>query len=188
MSPPRPAWIGETIRAAERKVIRDLILAAAATAGLIVLFSGVAHSAPAEAVVTCDQRGCSDWQAVPVATKHRTVTRATVDASGNTVVLGGRPAGCPRAYCGCGLRKYLGIEDTSLDLAWNWARKFQRAHAAPGMAVVWRHHVALIEEIVSPSEARLRDYNSGRGLSRIHVRSIAGAVVVNPSARIAVLQ
>lgn len=166
-----------------------MILAGAATAGLIVLFSGVAHSRPAEAIVTCDERGCSDWHtSPPPAVEHRARTRETVDASGNAIVFGGRPAGCPRAYCGCGLRKYLGIDDASLDLAWNWARKFQRAQAGPGMAVVWRHHVALIVEVVGPGKARLRDYNSGNGLSRIHVRSIAGAVVVNPSARMAVLQ
>lgn len=100
-------------------------------------------------------------------------------------VIGGRPAGCPRQYCGCGAARYLGLNDKRLNLAWNWARLFPRAHPAPGMAVVWRHHVALIESVTGPREALLRDYNSGRGLSRIHVRSIAGAVVVDPRSRMA---
>ena len=108
-----------------------------------------------------------------------------VAVSGDAVIIGGRPAGCPRRYCGCGLRKYLGINDKRLDLAWNWARLFPRAHPAPGMAVVWRHHVALIVRMTGHREAVLRDYNSGRGLSRIHVRSIAGAVIVRPSSRMA---
>jgi hypothetical protein len=100
-------------------------------------------------------------------------------------IIGGRPSGCPHAYCGCGLRLYLGISDPRLNLAWNWARFFPRASPGPGMAVVWGHHVALIERMVGPREAILRDYNSGGGLSRVHERSIAGAVVVNPNARTA---
>lgn len=111
--------------------------------------------------------------------QHR--ARAYSDAT----IIGGRPAGCPHRYCGCGLARYLGIDDKRLNLAWNWARLYPRARPAPGMAVVWRHHVALIVSMVGPGEALLRDYNSGRGLSRIHVRSIAGAVVVNPRAMVA---
>ncbi len=119
-----------------------------------------------------------------------TVTRASTlrnqTANGNeAVIIGGRPSGCPRKYCGCGAARYLGLTDKRLNLAWNWARLFPRARAGAGMAVVWRHHVALIVEMVGPKEARLRDYNSGGGLSRVHVRSIAGAVVVNPHSQVA---
>lgn len=185
MSAPRPAWIGQSIRRAERRVIRNVVLAAIATAGLIWLFTSAAHSTE-RGIIVCNQQGCSDWQRPTPA--RRLPARAQVDASGNAIIIGGRPAGCPHKYCGCALRLHLGINDTSLNLAWNWARKFQRATAAPGMVVVWRSHVALIEEVVGPGEALLRDYNSGRGLSRIHVRSIAGAVVVNPSIRTAVLR
>ncbi len=117
-------------------------------------------------------------------------TRATGRARVSTgyaeaQIIGGRPAGCPKAYCGCGLARYLGINDARLNLAWNWTRIFPRAHAGAGMAVVWRHHVAYIESMVGDREALLRDYNSGRGLSRLHVRSIAGAVVVDPRSRVA---
>jgi hypothetical protein len=103
----------------------------------------------------------------------------------NGTVIGGRPAGCPRQYCGCGAMRYLGLTDKRLWRAWSWVQLFPRAQPAPGMAVVWKHHIALIESMVGPREAVLRDYNSGRGLSRIHVRSIAGAVVVDPRSRMA---
>jgi hypothetical protein len=104
---------------------------------------------------------------------------------GGATIIGGRPAGCPKAYCGCGLARYLGINDARLNLAWNWARLFPKAQAGTGMAVVWRHHVAYIESMVGDREALLRDYNSGKGLSRLHVRSIAGAVIVDPRSRVA---
>lgn len=103
----------------------------------------------------------------------------------DALFIGGRPPGCPKAYCGCGLARYLGINDARLNLAWNWTRLFPKANPGPGMAVVWRHHVALIEGMAGDGEALLRDYNSGGGLSRVHVRSIRGAVVVNPSYRTA---
>lgn len=111
--------------------------------------------------------------------------RALAREAGGTIIIGGRPAGCPRRYCGCALRLYLGIDDKRLDLAANWARLFPRAHPGPGKAVVWGGHVALIEEMIDAGTARLRDYNSGGGLSRIHTRSIAGAIVVDPSVKLA---
>ena len=119
----------------------------------------------------------------------RTATRTTPSRSYRTAeeatIIGGRPSGCPHRYCGCALARYLGINDKRLNRAWNWAKLFPRASAGPGMAVVWRGHVAMIEHMVSDKEAMLRDYNSGRGLSRLHVRSIRGAVIVNPSRRLA---
>lgn len=102
------------------------------------------------------------------------------DANGN--IIGGRPAGCPHAYCGCGLRKYLGIDDKSLDLANNWLR-FPRSVAAPGRVAVWpNRHVALIEQVGENGQAYLRDWNSGGGLTRLHWRDISRAVIVDPYA------
>ena len=57
-----------------------------------------------------------------------------VDADGNRAyamadaaqIIGSRPSDCPHSYCGCGLRKYLGLEDKRLNLASNWARLFPR--------------------------------------------------------------
>ncbi len=114
-----------------------------------------------------------------------------IDASGNRVVaraeqgtiIGGRPAGCPYRYCGCGLRKYLGIADKRLNLAWNWARLFPRVGGpGPGVAAVRSGHVMYIERSVGNGQWLVRDYNSGGGLSRLHVRSVRGYVFVNPHA------
>jgi hypothetical protein len=89
-------------------------------------------------------------------------------------VIGSRPSGCPHAYCGCGARLYLGLSDVRLNLAWNWTKYY---HGSTPVAV-WRHHIAIIERMTGPQTAVLRDYNSGRGLSRIHERSIRGARIV----------
>lgn len=108
------------------------------------------------------------------------------DANGNgTQIIGGRPSGCPFRYCGCGLRKFLGLADKRLDLAANWKRIFARAMPGPGRIAVWPRHVAYIERMGAGNMAFMRDYNSGRGLSRLHWRSIAGAVIVDPSQKIA---
>ena len=63
-------------------------------------------------------------------TSHRTSATPALDAVGNRTfamaetgtIIGSRPAGCPNRYCGCGLRKYLGLSDARLNLASNWAR------------------------------------------------------------------
>ena len=95
-------------------------------------------------------------------------------------VVGGRPAGCPARFCGCASAKYLGIKhDGRLNLARNWLR-FPRAEPGPGMAVVRNGHVAII---IGGSHGRwvMFDPNSGRGLTRKHVRPLFGKVV-NPRA------
>jgi hypothetical protein len=123
-------------------------------------------------------------------------TMRTVDANGTPVVrasgrsdgtiIGGRPAGCPHRYCGCGLRKHLGIADKRLNLASNWARLFPRASGpGPGIAAVRGGHVMYIERATGDGRWVVRDYNSGGGLSRIHVRSVRGYTFVNPHTRLA---
>jgi hypothetical protein len=108
------------------------------------------------------------------------------DASGRASVIGGRPSGCPHAYCGCGLRKYLGLSDTRLNLAWNWARLFPHVSGpSAGVAAVRHHHVMYIEGRAGNGEWLVRDYNSGGGLSRVHERSVRGYVFVNPHAMLA---
>jgi len=108
---------------------------------------------------------------------------AAIDANGNNdSVIGGRPSGCPWAYCGCGLRKYLGIDDVRLNLAANWARLFPHTHARPGAAAVRSHHVMLLVAHVGGSNWTVRDYNGGRHLSYIHERSVSGYVFVDPNA------
>ncbi len=104
-----------------------------------------------------------------------------IDASGNEAqVIGGRPPGCPARFCGCGLRKYLGINDARLDLAWNWARLFPHTQPRSGAAAVRRHHVMLLISQIQNSIWRVRDYNGGRHLAWIHDRDVRGYVFVIP--------
>ena len=101
-------------------------------------------------------------------------------------IIGGRPPDCPRSYCGCGLRKYLGLSDKRLNLARNWARLFPRVSGPrAGVAAVRRGHVMYIESSAGDGQWLVRDYNSGGGLSRVHVRDVRGHVFVDPHARIA---
>jgi len=109
--------------------------------------------------------------------------RAEVTVDEGTVI-GARPAGCPHAYCGCGLRKYLGLADTRLNLARNWARLFPREPTpAAGLAAVRAGHVMYIEAAAGHGLWLVRDYNSGEGMSRLHVRDVRGYVFVNPHGR-----
>lgn len=103
------------------------------------------------------------------------------DANGGEArVIGGRPAGCPWKYCGCGLAKFLGLADKRLNLAWNWAKLFPRTQAQPGAAAVRRGHVMLLVEHLGGTVWKVRDYNGGRHLSWIHARDVRGYVFVMP--------
>ena len=53
------------------------------------------------------------------------------------------------------------------------------------LAAVRNHHVMYIETSAGDGLWLIRDYNSGGGLSRIHVRDVRGYVFVNPHARMA---
>jgi hypothetical protein len=114
---------------------------------------------------------------------------APFDANGNPArVIGGRPAGCPHAYCGCSASLYLfGRIIPALNLAANWL-KFPRAHPAPGMVAARRHHVFVLLRHVTGHRWFVHDGNSGRHLTREHVRSIAGYVIVDPSTKLGALQ
>lgn len=108
-------------------------------------------------------------------TSHITIHNVSMKVWRNDgQIIGGRPSGCPHAYCGCGARLYLGIDDMRLNLASNWPIYY---HGSTQVAV-WNHHVAIIEQQLGNGMALLRDYNSGGGLSRLHERSIAGARIV----------
>ena len=140
-------------------------------------------------VITCDLHGCrgeaNAVMHVYKRTKHEAraerIPVARIYANGNAdSVIGGRPAGCPHAYCGCGLRKYLGLNDARLNLAWNWARLFPRTHAHAGAAAVRAHHVMLLVAHIEGSIWTVRDYNGGRHLSYIHERDVRGYVFVEP--------
>ena len=137
-----------------------------------------------QAQIVCDQRGCSDRVANGASRSEARVARAgarTNDANGNAAVIGGRPAGCPSQFCGCEASLYVfGKIRSDLNLASAWMRKFPRAQPAAGMAAVRNHHVMILMRHVGGSDWLVHDGNSGNHLTREHVRSIAGHVVVDP--------
>lgn len=103
-----------------------------------------------------------------------------VMAEGAGRVVGGRPRGCPRRYCGCGASLHIfGKIIPSLNLAANWLR-FPRAAPAPGMVAARRGHVFVLERHLGDSRWLVYDANSGRHRTRIHPRSIVGFRIVNP--------
>lgn len=67
-----------------------------------------------------------------------------------------------------------------LNLASNWIRKFPRTSPAPGMAAARNHHVMVLISHVEANNWLVHDGNSGGGLTREHVISINGYVIVNP--------
>lgn len=117
--------------------------------------------------------------------EQRRFIRTRGQSSSESQVVGGRPSGCPHAYCGCGASLYkFGRIIPELNLAWNWVKKFPRISmdaAGNGDAVVRRGHVAIILANLGGGNFKLHDSNSGRGLTRIHVRRVAGWVFVRPS-------
>lgn len=116
--------------------------------------------------------------------KHRQVPQGLqrVMAEGAGRVVGGRPAGCPRAFCGCGASLYLfGKIVPALNLAANWLR-FPRAEPAPGMVAARRGHVFVLVRHIRGPIWWAHDSNSGRHRTRVHPRSIAGFVIVDPRA------
>ena len=103
-----------------------------------------------------------------------------VAETGAARVIGGRPAGCPARFCGCGASLHLfGRIIPRLNLAANWLR-FPRAAPAPKMVAARRGHVFVLEQHVEGNKWLVFDANSGGRLTRMHVRSIAGFAIVNP--------
>jgi hypothetical protein len=162
---------------------------------------------PAHAKVTYDNDGrtVETAQARPDRVRNARAARVNVESSvrvrrdsarhaagaqvsGQAQVIGGRPAGCPRKFCGCATAlKLFGKFRPELHLAANWLRKFPRTSPAPMMAAARSGHVMLLVEHVAADKWKVWDANSGGGLTRIHVRSIRGFVTVNPHASLASL-
>ena len=95
-------------------------------------------------------------------------------------VVGGRPAGCPYAFCGCGTSLHIfGRIIPELNLASNW-RRFPPASCAPGNVAWSWGHVFAIESCNGDGTAVAYDSNSGGHLTRIHTVSLSGYHVVNP--------
>lgn len=91
------------------------------------------------------------------------------------------PSGCPRrAFCGCGASvEVFGRPVRKLFLAANWLR-FPRTVPAPGMVAARRGHVFVLRQHISGSTWLAYDANSGGRRTRVHPRSIAGFVIVDP--------
>ena len=99
----------------------------------------------------------------------------------NDRVVGGRPAGCPHAFCGCEASLYkFGRIIPELNLASNW-RRFPRTAPAPGMAAVRSGHVMILQQQVDGNIWSAHDGNSGGHLTRDHLVSIAGYTIVDPA-------
>ena len=114
-----------------------------------------------------------------------TDTAADTASPGNPVnarIVGGRPAGCPSSFCGCGAAlRLFGRIVPELNLAANWLR-FPRTSPAPGMVAARRGHVFVLEHHIAGDVWMAYDANSGGHTTRIHARSLRGYTVVNPRA------
>lgn len=116
-------------------------------------------------------------------------TQMTVTDAGNTAtkisvsserVIGGRPAGCPSSFCGCGAAlRVFGHIVPELNLASNWLR-FPRTSPAPGMVAARRGHVFVLEQSLGGDMWMAYDANSGGHATRMHARSLRGYTIVNP--------
>jgi len=96
-------------------------------------------------------------------------------------VIGGRPAGCPRKFCGCEASLYVfGVIKPELNLASNWPRYFPRTVPSPGKVAARPGHVFVLIRHVEGDRWLVHDGNSGGGYTRQHVRSITGFAVVDP--------
>jgi len=119
-------------------------------------------------------------------TTQMTVTNAgyaatTISTTGDRVI-GGRPAGCPSSFCGCGAAlRVFGHLVPELNLASNWLR-FPRAAPAPGMVAARRGHVFVLEQPLGGDMWMAYDANSGGHATRMHARSLRGYTIVNPRA------
>jgi len=98
----------------------------------------------------------------------------------STEIIGGRPAGCPRMFCGCGASiRVFGHIVPELNLAANWLR-FPRTLPGPGMVAARRGHVFVLERPAGDGLWMAYDANSGGHATRIHAVSLRGYAIVNP--------
>lgn len=106
-------------------------------------------------------------------------TATTISVSGDRVI-GGRPAGCPSSFCGCGAAlRVFGHIVPELNLASNWLR-FPRTSPAPGMVAARHGHVFVLEQPLGGDMWMAYDANSGGHATRMHARSLRGYTIVNP--------
>lgn len=152
-------------------MLRSLIVAA-------LLYA--AASAPAHAQVGLDSIFQGPWNvhAAPGSgLPHRSVSRSR---NYSASVIGGRPAGCPHAYCGCASARFVNLRASwNVNLAANWLY-LQSAQPGPGMAAARVGHVKIIVASLGNGLYKFYDPNSGGHATRYNVGSLAGYKVVNP--------
>lgn len=143
---------------------------------LVLTFARLVIAAEAPDQYDIRQQQVSLWTTLPFG--------AAVGNLGDGRIVGGRPAQCPRRYCGCYLSLDLfGKRVRDLDRADNWPKYFKRTKPAPGMIAARRGHAMKLIAQVRGKLWQVLDPNSGKGLTRIHTRSIAGFVIVDPNSR-----
>ncbi len=161
-----------------------MILTRIAALAAILLALGTCQKVEArptsQTIITCDQQGCSDLKGGLATTgSNKRATRSRIE-NGEGVV-GGRPAGCPWRYCGCGVSlKVFGKIIPELNLALNWKKKFPPTSPAPGMVAARSGHVFYIMSVVDSDTVVAYDPNSGGSKTRIHTVSLRGFTVVDP--------
>ena len=115
-------------------------------------------------------------------TRYRAPMAMAEIGGGRGQVVGGRPAGCPSSFCGCGASlRVFGRIVPGLNLASNWLR-FPRTAPATGMVAARSGHVFVLEQHLGGDTWMAYDANSGGHATRIHARSLRGYTVVNPHA------
>jgi hypothetical protein len=168
---------------------------------LVVLSSSVSEARPSRTSLTpteCNVTMPCDFSGAPLRSasvvhrqlEHRGIEQTSTSFpaamaemnGGRGQVVGGRPAGCPRSFCGCGASiRVFGHIVPGLNLASNWLR-FPRTAPAPGMVAARRGHVFVLEQHLGGDMWMAYDANSGGHATRLHARSLRGYAVVNPRA------
>jgi len=83
----------------------------------------------------------------------------------------------PRAWCGWYMRRIEHVADPSYNRAANWTHYGQPvARPAPGVIVVWPHHVGVIRGGPDRAGRWLIESGNDGGAVRTRFRSLAGAI------------
>jgi hypothetical protein len=109
-----------------------------------------------------------------VARQSAPVVRQIAVAEGMIPAAWHIATGRPAAWCGWWLGHHLGVPFRELWLARNWASVGTRASPAPGVVVVWRHHVGIITGRRG-NRWVIKSGNDGHRV-RERPRSLAGAI------------
>lgn len=162
-------------------ILSRIAALAAVTLALVASAQARPHKAKsaAPAIITCNQQGCSDRVTDYTPERSNRTSERRIETDG--AVVGGRPAGCPWRYCGCGVSlKVFGKIIPKLNLALNWKIIFPRTEPAAGMVAARSGHVFYIMSVVDAQTVVAYDPNSGGSKTRIHTVSLRGYTVVNP--------